>query len=118
MRAWLAWWPPLFGLYVLLVGTLAAPELVVGAIAASIGATGAAHVRRRLPRLRLTWRPFAALFGDVLGLAWALVARREGRFEERPLEGGAEAEALGSLAPRTIVVEVDRERRVLLTHRL
>ena len=58
------------------------------------------------------------MFPDALSLAWVLVARREGRFEERPLEGGAEAEALGSLAPRTIVVEVDRERRVLLIHRL
>jgi hypothetical protein len=47
-----------------------------------------------------------------------LIARREGRFEEQPLEGGAEAEAIGSLAACTIVVAVDRERGVLLTHRL
>jgi hypothetical protein len=120
MKAWLAWWPPLAALYVLLVGTLALPELVIAAIAASVGATGAVLVQPRLPRPRprLAWRPLADLFPDALRLAWALVRGTRGRFEEVPFEGGAEAEALGSLAPCTIVVAVDRERGVLLIHRL
>jgi hypothetical protein len=118
MKAWFAWWPALFALYLLLVGTLTPPELVVGAVAASVGATGAVLVRPRLPRPRLALRPLLALFPDALRLAWVLLARRPGRFEEAPLEGGAEAEALGSLAPCTIVVAVDRERGVALTHRL
>jgi hypothetical protein len=118
MKAWLAWWLPLAALYVLLVGTLAPPELVIAAIAASVGATGAVLVRRRIPRPRLAWRPFLALFPDALRLAAALFTGARGRYEEVPFAGGAEAEALGSLAPCTIVVAVDRERGVLLTHRL
>jgi hypothetical protein len=118
MRAWLAWWPPLAALYVLLVGTLSPPELVVAAVAASVGATGAVLVRRALPRPRLAWRPLLEMFPDALRLARVLVTGARGRYEEVPLDGGAEAEALGSLAPCSIVVEVDRERGVLLTHRL
>ena len=118
MKAWLAWWPPLAALYVLLVGTLAPPELIIAAIAASVGATGAVLVRQRISRPRLPWRPFRDLFPDALRLAAVLVTGARGRYEEVPFEGGAEAEALGSLAPCTIVVAVDRERGVLLTHRL
>jgi hypothetical protein len=118
MKAWLTWWPALAALYVLLVGTLAPSELAIAAIAASVGATGAVLVQPRLPRPRLAWRPIADLFPDALRLAWALVTGARGRFEEVPFEGGAEAEAIGSLAPCTIVVAVDRERGVMLIHRL
>ena len=118
MKAWLAWWPALFALYVLLVGTLKPPELVLAAVAATVGATGAVLVRRTLPRPRLAWRPLLAMFPDAARLGWVLVTGARGRYEEVPLHGGAEAEALGSLAPCSIVVDVDRERGVMLTHRL
>jgi hypothetical protein len=141
-RAWLIWFVLLLALYVLLVDTVAAPELVVGALSAAVGATGAVLVRaqRRLllrPRpaaLRGAWRPLLGLFGDLAPLARVLVTRgilrRPGRgaLTETPFaavrdtpQDAAEralAEALGSLAPNTIVVGIDRERGVLVTHRL
>jgi multisubunit Na+/H+ antiporter MnhE subunit len=141
-RAWLIWFVLLAALYLLLVDTVVAPELVVGALAAATGATGAVLVRaqRRVllrPRpgaLRGAWRPVLGLFGDLGPLARVLVTRgilrRPGRGELRETPFGAVrdtpedaaeralAETLGSLAPNTIVVDVDRERRVLVTHRL
>jgi multisubunit Na+/H+ antiporter MnhE subunit len=142
VRAWLIWFGLLAALYLLLVDTVVVPELVVGAAAAAVGATGALLVRaqRRMilrPRfrhLRAAGRPLLRVFGDLVPLARVLVARgilrRPGRGElvETPFaalgdspEDATErafAEALGSLAPNSIVVGIDRERGVLLTHRL
>ena len=141
-RAWLIWFGLLAALYLLLVDTVVVPELVVGAVAAAVGATGAALVRaqRRMllrprPRhLRAAGRPLLGLFGDLVPLARVLVARGilrrpgEGALVETPFAALGEtpedaterafAEALGSLAPNAIVVAVDRERGMLVTHRL
>jgi multisubunit Na+/H+ antiporter MnhE subunit len=141
-RAWLIWFALLFALYLLLVDTVLVPELVVGAIAAAVGATGAVLVRsqRRLilrPRarhLRAAGPPLLGLFGDLPRLARVLVARgilrrpERGELVETPFtalrdtpEDATErafAEALGSLAPGEIVVAIDRERGVLVRHRL
>jgi multisubunit Na+/H+ antiporter MnhE subunit len=141
-RAWLIWFALLFALYLLLVDTVVVPELVVGAIAAAVGATGAVLVRaqRRLilqPRARhlaAAGRPLLRLFGDLPLLARVLVIRgilrrpQRGELVESPFtalqdtpEDATErafAEALGSLAPGEIVVAIDRERGVLVRHRL
>jgi hypothetical protein len=142
VRAWLIWFGLLAALYLLLVDTVVAPELVVGAVAAAVGATGAVLVRsqRRLtlrprPRhLKAAGRPLLRLFGDLPRLARVLVTRGILRRPERGRlvatrftaladtpEDATErafAEALGSLAPGEIVVAVDRERGLLVTHRL
>jgi hypothetical protein len=142
--AWGWWWLVLFALYALLADSVVAPELVVGAVVAALGATGALLVRRdrpfllrpRLDWLRGAWRPLLGLFGDLVPLARALAGSglrgrppRSG-YVERPLEpaqAGEDREAagrqalteiLGSLAPNTVVVDVDTERSVVVTHRL
>jgi multisubunit Na+/H+ antiporter MnhE subunit len=141
-RAWLIWFGLLGALYLLLADTVDWPELVVGAAAAAVGATGAVLVRaqRRLflrPRARhlgAAGRPLLRLFGDLAPLARVLVTRGilrrpgRGRLVERPFSAlgdssedateRAFAEALGSLGPGTIVVAIDRERGVLVEHRL
>lgn len=143
LRAWLAWWALLAALWLALVDTVAVPELVTGAVAAAIAATGAVLVRRQrrvLLRPRAAWIPGAmralARFGpDLVPLARALWRRgirradERGRLVEVPYEAVAEddpeaaahrvlTEALGSFAPNTLVVRIDRERRTLLVHEL
>ena len=142
VRAWVAWWLLLGALWLLLVDLVAAPELLAGVAAVTIAATGAVVVRRQRrhllkPRPRwllaiLTSAP--PLIGDLVPLARALWRRGVLRREE---EGGivevpygavgdtdreaahrALTEALGSLGPNTIVVEIVRERRVLRAHQL
>jgi multisubunit Na+/H+ antiporter MnhE subunit len=142
VRAWLIWWALLAALWLALVDTVVVPELVVGAIAAAIAATGAVIVRGQrqlLLRPRLAWvrcagGPLRRMVTDLVPLARALWRRGVRRRDER----GAMAElpyaavavdpeaathrvftqALGSLAPNTLVVGVDADRRVLLVHQL
>src|SRR5215211_4614742 len=139
MRGWLLWWLVLAGLYLVLADSVKAPELVVGAVAAAIGATGAVLVGRSGPpvRPRARWlgaavRPLLGVLGDLRTLARVLVARgvlRRGgegtlvevRFtatsdEPDDLARRAVTQALGSLAPNTVVVDVDKARGVLLAH--
>jgi hypothetical protein len=143
--AWACWWLLLFALYLVLVDSVVGPELVAGALMAALGATGAVLVRRnrpfllrpRLRWLRGAWRPLLGLFGDLAPLARALVgAGLRGRpprssYVELPLEPSpageddreatahqALSEILGSLAPNTIVVDIDTERGVVVAHRL
>ena len=143
VRAWLVWWVLLAALWLALVDTVVGPELVAGAVAAAIAATGAVIVRqqrRLLLRPRLAWvlsagRPLRGTVADLAPLGRALwrrgVLRRddESRLVEVPYaavagdDPGAAAhrvftEVLGSLAPNTLVVGVDRDRRVLLVHQL
>jgi hypothetical protein len=134
---WLVWWILLAGLYLLLADSTNPRELVIGAVFAAVGATGAVLVRRQRklllkPRarwLRGAWRPLLGLFADLPKLARALPARggqaafAETSFERGDSEGEDAAaraltEALGSLAPNTIVVAVDERRGTALTHRL
>jgi hypothetical protein len=137
--AWAAWWVVLAALYLLLADNVATPELVTGAALAALGATGAVLVRRdRLlllrPRarwLRDAWRPLLGLGGDLVPLARGLV-RRGGasRYVEVPLDPSvlgddpraaayrAWTEVLGSMAPNTVIVEVDPVRGVALAHQL
>jgi hypothetical protein len=107
------WWIGLAALYLLLSWSLAPAELVVAAVAASVGTAGAAAVgaRARLP-VRGIWRPLLGLFTDVPKLARALPSRRGGKLERVPREDPA----LGSLAPASIVVRVEDDD--MLVHRL
>src|ERR671933_1991854 len=57
-RAFAVWWALLAALWLALVDTVVVPELVVGAVAAAIAATGAVVVRgqrRLLLRPRAAW---------------------------------------------------------------
>ena len=139
VAAWATWWVVLAALYLLLADNVVTPELVTGAFVAALGATGAILVRRgrhlllrpRARWLRGAWRPLLGLGGDLVPLARALV-RRGGtsRYIEVPLHPAAVGddpqahayraltEALGSMAPNTIVVELDVERGVAVAHQL
>jgi hypothetical protein len=127
VRSWLAWWLLLAALYLLIADSVVAGELVTAALAAAAGATGAVIVRRnRLGRGPLSvrwlggaWRPLAGLVTDLGPLLRALPARggRAALVELPPAAGSAAAaQALGSLAPNTIVVDTDADR--VLVHRL
>jgi multisubunit Na+/H+ antiporter MnhE subunit len=141
-RAWVIWWALLAALWLALVDTVVVPELVAGAVAAAIAATGAVLVRgqrRLLLRPRAAWArhaggPLRAAVTDLAPLLRALwrrgIRRRRerGRLVEVPYaavgddpEAAAHrvfTQALGSLAPNTLVVSVDRERGKLLVHQL
>ena len=141
-RAWLTWFVLLYPLDLLLADDPVLPELATGVAAAAIGATGAVVVRAQRTRLlkpkprmlKGAWRPLLGLFTDLVPLTRVLVTsgilRRPtaSRLDETPFtalsdsgEDAAEralAEALGSLAPNSIVVGLDHERGLLVTHRL
>jgi multisubunit Na+/H+ antiporter MnhE subunit len=142
LRVWMTWWALLAAAYLLLADSVAPPELVVGAIAAGVGATGAALVHReRRVRLhgdpRWLWaagRPLMELVGDVWPLARVLVARGvlrrpgAGVLVEIPFAATSDGpedtarravtEALGTLGPNTIVVRIDTERGLVVAHQL
>ena len=142
VRSWFGWWATLLGLYLLLAAKLTGEEILVGAGAAALAAT-AATVTAKAGNLRfqprLSWlRRFARLPGLVLvdcaivGAAlWRRVILRrtvEGVFRSVPFDaGGDDAVSAArralvtagiSLAPNTYLVDMDRERGILLVHQL
>jgi hypothetical protein len=145
---WWTGWVLSAALYLLLIDTTDLPELLVGAGAAAIAATGFGLARERylaaqtfrlgwLPRL---YRPFVKVPADVALVSWAALmglaslaspASRQpvrGEFRAVPFHCGddealeigrrALAESLGSFAPNTIIIGVDPERELLLGHQL
>jgi multisubunit Na+/H+ antiporter MnhE subunit len=128
--------------YMLLIDTVSLPELYAGAGAALLA--GAAYEGSReqgfaeaavspvwLARgWRVVWRvPVQVVLVCRVALAQLLIRRRvRGRFRTVPFDAGGEGardtgrraltEALGSLAPNTIVVGIDPERNLLLVHQL
>jgi multisubunit Na+/H+ antiporter MnhE subunit len=127
VRAWVTWWVVGAALWLALVDRIEVAELAAGAAAAAIGATGAVIVRRdrRLglaPRdvARAAWRMVADLPVLVTALVRRGILRRpgRGRIVEVPAASGPFAEALGSAGPNTVVLDVDRRRRVARAHRL
>src|SRR3954471_1101278 len=104
VRAWLIWWVLLAALWLALVDTVVVPELVAGAVAAAIAATGAVLVRGRrqvLLRPRAAGaagglRAVAGFGPDLVPLATALWRRgvrragERGRLVEVPYGAGAE----------------------------
>jgi multisubunit Na+/H+ antiporter MnhE subunit len=143
VRAWVGWWIVCAALWLALVDRVPSAELVLGAVAATIGATAAVLVRgerETVLRPRLRWltgvpRPALALLADLWPLAVTLVGRGvlrradppgrlvEIRFDAR----GADPEQAafrvltaiaGSVGPNTIVAEVDGDAGVLRAHQL
>jgi multisubunit Na+/H+ antiporter MnhE subunit len=141
VRRWTVWWAILAALYLLLADTVTWPEPVLGAVAAALGATAATLVARAVPAARPPgrWavaaiRPLVGVIADLVPLVRVLVTRGvlrrgdESVLVEVPFAATSEdpedvarrgwTEALGSLAPNTVVVEVDKRRGVLLAHQL
>ena len=141
LGVWLTWWAILAALYLLIDDSVLLPELVVGAFAAAVGATGATLVHRErvvLMRGEARWlgvlaRQLPGLIGDLWPLARVLVERgvlRRGASAtvEIPFDATtdgprdtarrAATEALGTLTPNTIVVRIDTDRGVVVAHQL
>jgi hypothetical protein len=136
LRAWLAWWVLLTGLYVALVDSRRLEELVAAVVVGALGATAAVMVRQgREVVLRPRRADVVAELRHVLSwprdlalLAGALVRRPSGEVVETPFaatgddprDAGRRALAVGarSVAPNTVVLAVDEERGVLVIHRL
>jgi multisubunit Na+/H+ antiporter MnhE subunit len=136
VRAWLAWWAILTALYVVLVDSRRLEELVAAVVVGALGATASVLVRRgREVVLRPRPREIAAELRAVLAwprdlalLATALVRRPSGHVVEAPFDATGDdphdaarralAVAGRTLAPNTIVIGIDEERRVLVAHRL
>lgn len=140
--AWSLGWVSAAALYFLLIDITDLPELIVGAGAAVLAATGFELAREQGivgESIRWSWllrlyRPVLRVPRDIAVVsAMALLAlvRREPtlgsfrvvRFEgngDEPHETGrcALAEAAGSVAPNTFVVGVDVERQLMLAHQL
>jgi multisubunit Na+/H+ antiporter MnhE subunit len=142
MRFWLAWYVPLFGLWLLFVDTLATAELVVGAIAAALAATAADVVREQdlvRFRVRARWLPGLASLpwlvvtdSWLLGVALWRELRRPGSVnglfrvlpfpvDEDDATGAARTAlvtSIASIAPNTYVVGVERGEGTVLVHQL
>ncbi len=140
--AWSLGWAFAAALYLLLIDITDLPELIVGAVAAALAATGLELAREQGvagESVRASWllrlhRPLLKVPADIALVSLAALralGRREahvGRFRavrfsgtrERRLASGqrALAEAFGSFAPNTIVVGVDPKREVILAHQL
>jgi hypothetical protein len=143
VAAWAAAWAFAGALYLLLIDITSLPEVIVGAGAATIAATGFELAREQQTAggvsARLRW--FATVYRALLKVpsdvaAVSLVAMRQlvrpqpvnGTFRavrfrcgpELDIETGrrALAESLGSFAPNTIIVGVDTERELILGHQL
>jgi hypothetical protein len=139
---WSLGWIGAASLYLLLIDTTDLPELLVGAGAAALAATGFVLARERgvtalVSRLRWlarVYRPVLKVPSDVVALSWLalhqLVAPRAtvGEFRAVPFRCGddaaletgrrALAESFGSFAPNTIIIGVDADREVLIGHQL
>ncbi|HZD72928.1 MAG TPA: Na+/H+ antiporter subunit E [Actinomycetota bacterium] len=142
MKFWLAWYVTLFGLWLLFVDTLAAQQLILGAVAAAVAATPADVVRSQdlvRFRMRSRWlRGLGVLPGQVMTESWLLAValwrqlRRPGSVRGQfrvlpfPVEGDDAAAAarralvtgVVSLVPNTYVVGVERGEGAMLVHQL
>ena len=140
--AWTVGWVFSAALYLLLIDITDLPELIVGAGAAVLAATGLELAREQGlvgESISLRWllrlhRPLFKVPVDIALVAAATLraivrrAPRQGRFravrfacgDDGPRETGrrAVAEAFGSFAPNTIIVGVDPERELILAHQL
>jgi multisubunit Na+/H+ antiporter MnhE subunit len=130
LRAWVVWWILLTGLYLAFADSRRVEELVAAAVVGALGATAAALVRRERdvllrPRpadIVAELRPVLSWPRDLALLTRALVRRPAGRVVETPFRGDDRLRTLAiagrSIAPNTIVIDVDEERGVLLSHQL
>jgi hypothetical protein len=142
IRTALVWWLICAALWMVLDDTTTAPELVDGAVAATIGA-GAATLTLVHSPLRVAavpgwwrglWRPWARLVGELpllAGVLWRALSdgeREPGGLRRVPFASQARADrragqvalacVAGSIAPNAVVVAVDEERGEMLVHEL
>jgi hypothetical protein len=141
-RIWLVWWLLCASLWMLLDDTTALPELVDGAVAAAIGATGSTLALKRMPLrfvprpawARHWWRPWVELVTGLpllIGvLARALAGGDRGPGELRRVSFVIESDSevrgaqvalasfAGSVASNSVVVAVDERRGSILVHEL
>jgi multisubunit Na+/H+ antiporter MnhE subunit len=140
--SWLAWWVLLMGLWVAVDDTIGLAELGAGAGAAALAALlteAALHQAGTRISVRLRWLARAyRLPGQVLSdtvLIFGALARQLAHgqpppsgFRELPVRArgqGSEAATrrvllvgASSLAPNTVVLDIDQERDVMVVHQL
>lgn len=140
--AWSIGWAFSAALYLLLIDITDLPELIVGAGAAVLAATGLELAREQGlvgENIHLRWllrvhRPLVKVAADVVLVslaAFRALLHRDpqlGRFRAVRFKGGEDelhesgrralAEALGSFAPNTVVAGIDHERELILAHQL
>ena len=142
VRSWALWWLVLFGLWVVMEGTIEAMELAAGAGAAALGATLAEVARRRgllgfapdaaaiasgarlpLQIIRELWILTTRLALELAGVrrirsAWVAVRFKGGG--DDPVSAGNRAlrTLYDNVSPLTIVADIDCERDVALKHDL
>jgi multisubunit Na+/H+ antiporter MnhE subunit len=129
--------------YVLLVDSVALPELYAGAVATALAVIGSELARRnglrggaaRLRWVARGWHAVARLPADVFWVSLAAMAQlvsparsrgvlRAVRFDHGQADDPADigrralAEALGSFTPNTIVIGIDQDRNLILVHQL
>jgi multisubunit Na+/H+ antiporter MnhE subunit len=143
IKFWVAWYVPLGGLWLALVGTLDRNEVLLGLLAAALGATAQELVNAQdLVRFRLEPRWLRGLWrlpGQALADTWRLtvVLWRQllrgqavsGSFRALPYRAPPEDEARAnarkalitaavSVTPNTYVVGIEGDDRFILVHRL
>lgn len=140
--AWSIGWVFSAALYLLLIDITDLPELIVGAGAAVLAATGLELAREQglvgegihLRWLLRAYRPLVKVAADIAFVtlaAFRALLRRDqkpGRFRAVRFSGGEDqrresgrralAEALGSFAPNTVVAGIDDQRGLILAHQL
>lgn len=133
--SWLVWFAGLFALWLLLVGTVASPEVAAGLVAAAIGATGATVAARLGPlnlqverrSLAVVWRPALRAFPEYFRVLGCLFSGRRGAFRTLDLPGGDRRSDAGrrallvfaaTLAPGRVVVDVDEAGGTVVVHDL
>jgi hypothetical protein len=135
-RAWLCWWAMLTALWLALADSRRLEEVVAAVAVGALGATASVIVRAQrdvVLRPHARWvlealRTFGRWPRDLWALARALPSRPAGRIVEEPFAATGEdprsaarralAVVGGTLAPNSIVVEIDAERGVLVRHDL
>ena len=136
VTAWLAWFAALLLLWLAFAGTIQSQEIIAGLCAAALGATAAEVVRSQgLLRFRIQWhwlreiwKPLLRVVPDFFVVIAALVRRPAGRMRRvefpsggtRDMDAGRRAfvAVAASLAPNTLVIDVDAEQGIVLVHDL
>ncbi len=140
--AWSLGWVCAGALYLLLIDTISLPELIVGIGAAALAASAFELAREqrvvgatfRLRWLSRTWKAVAKVPTDIASVSLVALGQLvrpgsvRGQFrtvafrcgDDEQLETGrhALAESVGSFAPNTIIIGVDRDRELILGHQL
>jgi multisubunit Na+/H+ antiporter MnhE subunit len=141
-RFWLAWYVPLFALWLLLVDSFAIEEVLLGLLAAAIAATAADVVRAQdLVRFHMRPRWLAGVWtlpwqvvvdsGVLAAALWRQLSRPgsvRGGFRVLPFPREADdavaaarralVTSVVSIAPNTYVVGIEGDEGVMLIHQL